>query len=492
MGHKIDKTLRYITDDPVFHIHNYDIDLKANHIYLTGTEQYIDRDNEDEPGVEFSMATKFIKNLNILMRKSHDPILIHMKTCFSRKTPIITAKGVKQIKDVEVGDLVLTHTGKYQHVLEVMSQMYSGEMVRIYYGRNHHDSTSLTATSEHPVWVERNGTRLWLPMSEVVEGDIIFVEPSLCEKTGEKIPWWKRIKNYDAERLRRKGSSPLTRKIEKPILEKCSELQSEGWTVIPVDMGVRPDIIGFKDGKVVAFEIENTRGKSLEVKQDKYKNAAITEFVDEIVWITPETKYAYCWYEKDEHSPFIKVKVTGTKRWHNKYQQRVYNLTVAEDNSYVANHVVVHNCGGDWKEGMAIYDVIKSCPNRVTILNYTHARSMSSIIFQAGDKRVMMPHSTFMFHEGTMEMGGTAKQFRTEVEENQKDLETMLNIYINVMKDHGKMSKMSVSRIRTWLISQMDKREDVYLTAKEAVEYGFADEIFGQDGTYDWKKLIED
>jgi ATP-dependent protease ClpP protease subunit len=37
----------------------------------------------------------------------------------------------------------------------------------------------------------------------------------------------------------------------------------------------------------------------------------------------------------------------------------------------------------------------------------------------------------------------------------------------------------------------MNDREEVYLTAKEAVEYGFADYVFGEDGTYDWKSLRE-
>ena len=66
--------------------------------------------------------------------------------------------------------------------------------------------------------------------------------------------------------------------------------------------------------------------------------------------------------------------------------------------------VVIHmkTCGGDWTEGMAIYDAIKSCPMPVTILNYTHARSMSSLILQAANKRVMMPHSYFMYHDGTL------------------------------------------------------------------------------------------
>ena len=231
-SHKIDRLVRYLADDPIYQIHEFNIDLKANHIYLTGIHDYIISNFEDpreEPGVEYAMASRFIKNLNILMRKSNNPILIHMKTN-----------------------------------------------------------------------------------------------------------------------------------------------------------------------------------------------------------------------------------------------------------------------GGDWQEGIAIYDAIKACPNRVTILNYTHARSMSSIIFQAADKRVMMPNSVFMFHEGNTEFSGTIKQFRSMFDEDKYAREVMLNIYIESLKEVGSMSSKTKPQIRRWLIDQMDKKEDVFLTAQQAVGYGFADEIFGEDGNYDWKKLIED
>ena len=35
----------------------------------------------------------------------------------------------------------------------------------------------------------------------------------------------------------------------------------------------------------------------------------------------------------------------------------------------------------------------------------------------------------------------------------------------------------------------MDKKEEVYFSAKEAVNHGFADYIFGDDGVYDWTEL---
>lgn len=151
--------------------------------------------------------------------------------------------------------------------------------------------------------------------------------------------------------------------------------------------------------------------------------------------------------------------------------------------------IVVHmkTNGGYWEEGMAIYDIIKSCPTPVTILSYTHARSMSSIIFQAANKRVMMPHSTFMFHDGTLSLDGTVKQVHTSVAFSKVQDEQMMNIYIDMLKKTGKYKNRSRKFIYQWLRDQMDKKEDVYMTSAQAIEYGFADKIFD----YNWAKLTE-
>ena len=79
-SHRRDKTVKYTSADPLYYIHNYNLDLNANQIYLMGNESYIGA-VEDEPGVEYSMANNLIKNLNILQRKGDQNILIHMKTC---------------------------------------------------------------------------------------------------------------------------------------------------------------------------------------------------------------------------------------------------------------------------------------------------------------------------------------------------------------------------------------------------------------------------
>lgn len=155
--------------------------------------------------------------------------------------------------------------------------------------------------------------------------------------------------------------------------------------------------------------------------------------------------------------------------------------------------ILIHmkTCGGDWVEGMVIHDLIKACPNKVTILNYSHARSMSSLIFQAADKRVMMPNSYFLFHDGTMGYQGTSKQFLTEAKELEYNGNVMLDIYVAAMRTAQHWGNHSDKQIRNWLRKKMDKKEDVYVRAYEAVELGFADEVFGNGGVYDWEALTE-
>jgi len=154
--------------------------------------------------------------------------------------------------------------------------------------------------------------------------------------------------------------------------------------------------------------------------------------------------------------------------------------------------ILIHmkTCGGDWQEGMAIYDAIKACPNPITILNYTHARSMSSLIFLAADRRVMMPHSTYMFHGGDMMLEGTLKQFMTEFKEAERTHNVMIDIYVDALKEKGSKSAQSKKAIKKWVKSEMDEKEDVYFTATQAASLGFADFVFGADGKYDWKALI--
>jgi ATP-dependent protease ClpP protease subunit len=151
--------------------------------------------------------------------------------------------------------------------------------------------------------------------------------------------------------------------------------------------------------------------------------------------------------------------------------------------------VLIHQktCGGNPEEGLAIYDTIRSTSQLVTILNYTHARSMSSIIFQAANKRVMMPHSYFLFHQGTFGIDGTVKQARSALAWDKVFENTMIDIYINSMKRAPYWKGKTEKQIKKWLKDEMNKKEDVYINALDAVKFGFADEVFD----YNWENLTK-
>lgn len=141
----------------------------------------------------------------------------------------------------------------------------------------------------------------------------------------------------------------------------------------------------------------------------------------------------------------------------------------------------VASCGGNWDEGMQMFGAILTCPNPITVIATKWARSMTSIIPLAADRFVMRPPAKYMFHHGTVGFEGIVQQVDTEYVELVKAKETMKRIYIARLKEQGKFSKWSPSRISNMLDRQMEKNIDVWLDGHEAVQWGFVDAIYDGD-----------
>jgi ATP-dependent Clp protease protease subunit len=147
--------------------------------------------------------------------------------------------------------------------------------------------------------------------------------------------------------------------------------------------------------------------------------------------------------------------------------------------------VTIHmqTCGGDVIQGMAMYDAIKSMPYHVTIISYTHARSMSSYLLQAADTRLLMPHSYFMFHWGTLGVYDHTNTVYSQVAFWKKYDDYLMDIYLEKAREGKKFKSWTDAKIRSHLEGLMDKKGDVFLSAEEAIEWGFADGIHE-----DWEK----
>ena len=97
----------------------------------------------------------------------------------------------------------------------------------------------------------------------------------------------------------------------------------------------------------------------------------------------------------------------------------------------------MHTIGGDWNDGMAIYNAIALSPCHITILGYANVCSMSSIILQAADVRLLMPDTDFMIHFGEMSTEGYSLSVVSGADYERRLIDRMLDVYADVCT-HGK------------------------------------------------------
>jgi ATP-dependent Clp endopeptidase proteolytic subunit ClpP len=140
--------------------------------------------------------------------------------------------------------------------------------------------------------------------------------------------------------------------------------------------------------------------------------------------------------------------------------------------------VDINSPGGSVTDGFALYDAIRAKNGDTTTRNLGLAASAASIVFLAGKKRIMRPSSFLMIHNPWMFSGGDAEQLENQAETLRKMEDVAIGIYVA-------NSNLSAAKVR----KMMDK--ETWLTAKEALEYGFATEI--EDGEIeDVNKLLDE
>ena len=138
----------------------------------------------------------------------------------------------------------------------------------------------------------------------------------------------------------------------------------------------------------------------------------------------------------------------------------------------------MHSVGGNWSDGMGIYDSIVACKSRVTILTYGQAESMSGIVLQAADLRIMMPNAYFMCHYGSSGWSQDYLSSQNAAKFEQGIANAMFTIYADRCVGGSFFMKQSTDKVKAFLKRKL-KSGDWYLHAQEAVDHGFADGILG-------------
>lgn len=125
----------------------------------------------------------------------------------------------------------------------------------------------------------------------------------------------------------------------------------------------------------------------------------------------------------------------------------------------------INSSGGSVSAGLAIYDamnMIKSCVNTICI---GKAASMGCILLINGSKRFILPNSEVMIHE--VSSGNFGKI--TEMQEHLDHSKSLNNKLRKIIVEKTNLSWNQVKENTT--------KKDKWFNAKEAVKYGFVDEM---------------
>lgn len=123
--------------------------------------------------------------------------------------------------------------------------------------------------------------------------------------------------------------------------------------------------------------------------------------------------------------------------------------------------VHINSYGGEVAEGLAIYNALRRHKAKVTTYCDGFACSIASVIFMAGDERVMNESSLLMIHNAwTVAMGNSA-----ELRKQADDLEKITQASVEAYKSHSSLSEEVIKNL-------MDN--ETWILPEEALSYGFA------------------
>ena len=131
--------------------------------------------------------------------------------------------------------------------------------------------------------------------------------------------------------------------------------------------------------------------------------------------------------------------------------------------------IYINSPGGEVMSGLAVYDYIKIMKSPVRTVCMGDTASMAAIIFLAGEKREMLPHSRILIHDpsyGHLDVSGKKPH---EIQRGVDSLNKVRETLAEIISEKTGKSLDEIYEITA---------EDHYFTADEAIEFGLASNIF--------------
>jgi 5-methylcytosine-specific restriction endonuclease McrA len=290
---------------------------------------------------------------------------LHVNCFVHHSVKINTDTGLKDISKIKEGDRVLTHTGKYQTVTSTLknNKRYYGEVIKIRYkGKvmgTSNTRNSITITPEHPILTQRG----WIMAKDLILNDRLYVIAKRCLTCNKQMPYWldkycsRKCNTNAIAKLRKLGLSNIG--INNNMFGKTKE-KHHNW----------------KGGKIWwrGKEWDNLKKDIIKRDNNKCQSCGMTQEEHLVKYKQPLQVHhinPYRYSKNNDEENLITlccschIKIEGTNNKHildsggveymsihileiqkiNKFEgERLYNFAVENDESYIADGIVVHNC----------------------------------------------------------------------------------------------------------------------------------------------------
>ena len=141
-------------------------------------------------------------------------------------------------------------------------------------------------------------------------------------------------------------------------------------------------------------------------------------------------------------------------------------LLLLESDGTKPIYIYIDSPGGDVSAGFAIFDMIRFVNAPVVLIGNGLIASAAALILLAvpKERRVGLPHSSYLIHQPLSEMRGVATDLQIQAEEMAKTRALLNKI---IAEQTGKDEKQV----------KKDTERDYWLTADEAQEYGLISKV---------------
>lgn len=147
----------------------------------------------------------------------------------------------------------------------------------------------------------------------------------------------------------------------------------------------------------------------------------------------------------------------------NELMKQLMILEKTGDGSEVT--LYINSPGGEVSSGLAVYDYMQLMKSPVRTVCIGTAASMAAILFLAGQKREMLPHTSLMIHDPAYGGGDMAGKKPHELQHYVDKLRKRQEIIVGIIAEKTGRSIEEVCE---------KTRENSYFNADAAIDYGLA------------------